>query len=73
MLIFKMAEPLRKSPLLKLRLKNYISVSSYLHKVCKEFDTHILLCTLGHAKHEGYPEIRDTKQVGGEGTSPLEG
>jgi len=44
-----------------------------LHKVCTEFDTHTLFCTLGHAKYEGYPEIRDTKQVAGEGTTTIEG
>jgi len=72
-LIFKTAEPLRKSLLLKCSFKNYTSVSSHLHKVCTEFDTHILFGTLGHAKYKSYPEIKGTKQVGGTRTSPLEG
>ena len=71
--IFKTVEPLKKRPLSKCGFKNCISVSSYLHKFCTEFDTHNLFRTLGHAKYEGYPEIKDKKQAGWEGTSPLEG
>jgi len=59
--IFKTAELLKKSPLSKRSFKNYIGVSLYLHKVCAEFDTHILFCTLGHAKYKGYLEIKDKK------------
>jgi hypothetical protein len=71
-LIFKTAELLRKSPLLKRSFKNYTSVSPHSHKVCTEFDTHILFGILGHSKYKSYAGIKGTKQVGGERTSPLE-
>jgi len=59
--IFKTAEPFKKRPLSECSFKNYTSFISYLHKVCAEFDTHILFCTLGHAKYKGYLEIKDKK------------
>jgi hypothetical protein len=63
----------KESLLSKHDSKNYVNVGSYFHRVCTEFDTHILFCILGHAIYKGYPEIKDTKQVGGERTSLLEG